>query len=81
MRVRCQETLSCIYHSSTGVLLLGGRIGDGNGEELKTDEIFPSQACSQSICSIPDLDQGRSYHTLSILSSGSFVVCGGVGVK
>ena len=80
MRVRCQETLSCIYHSSTGVLLLGGFFfSDGNGEELKTDEIFPSQACSQSICSIPDLDQGRYFHTLSILSSGSFVVCGGYG--
>ena len=80
MRVRCQETISCIYHSSTGVLLLGGYFfSDGNGEELKTDEIFPSQACSQSICSIPDLDQGRYFHTLSILSSGSFVVCGGYG--
>ena len=79
MRVRCQETLSCIYHFPSGVLLLGGRIGDGVGIDLKTDEIFPSQDCLQSICIIPDLDQGRVFHTLSILSSGSFVVCGGYG--
>ena len=68
-----------MYHFSTGVLLLGGRIGESDAIELKTDEIFPSQDCLQSICIIPDLDQGRVVHTLSILSSGSFVVCGGYG--
>ena len=72
--------LFCINHSSTGVLLLGGYTGDGDSyREVKTDEIFPSQACSQSVCSIPDLAQGRPGHTLSILSSGLFVVCGGYG--
>ena len=59
---------------------MGGYTGDGDSyREVKTDEIFPSQACSQSICSIPDLAQGRPGHTLSILSSGLFVVCGGYG--
>ena len=59
---------------------MGGETSDGDStKELKTDEIFPSQACVQNICSIPDLPQGRPGHTLSILSSGSFVVCGGIG--
>ena len=60
---------------------MGGQTRDGgsNLKELKTEEIFPSQACVQNICSIPDLPQGRPGHTLSILSSGWFVVCGGVG--
>ena len=59
---------------------MGGKTSDGDStKELKTDEIFPSQACVQNICSIPDLAQGRPGHTLSILSSGLFVVCGGIG--
>ena len=60
---------------------MGGLTRDGGSDlkELKTEEIFPSQACVQNICSIPDLPQGRPGHTLSILSSGWFVVCGGVG--
>ena len=74
--------LSCVNHSSSGVLLLGGQTSDEDStKELKTGEIFPSQARVQNtICSIPDLAQGRHDHTLSILSpSGSFVVCGGSG--
>ena len=74
--------LSCVNHSSSGVLLLGGQTSDEDStKELKTGKIFPSQARVQNnICSIPDLAQGRHDHTLSILSpSGSFVVCGGYG--
>ena len=79
--------LSCIYHLSTGVLLLGGETSDGDStndgdstKELKTDEIFPSQArVLKNFCNIPDLAQGRHGHTLSILPSGLFVVCGGDG--
>ena len=74
--------LSCVNHSSSGVLLLGGQTSDEDStKELKTGKIFPSQARVQNtICSIPDLAQGRHNHTLSILSpSGSFVVCGGSG--
>ena len=49
------------------------------GEQLKTAEVFPSQDCLQDVCSVPDLPFGRSHHTLSVLSSGTFVVCGGQG--
>ena len=51
----------------------------GSKIELKTEEIFPSQSCLQNVCSIPDLPEGRPGHTLSVLSSGDFVVCGGIG--
>ena len=50
-----------------------------DGDPLKTAEVFPSQDCLQDVCSVPDLPFGRSHHTLSVLSSGTFVVCGGQG--
>ena len=50
-----------------------------DGDPLKTAEVFPSQDCLQDVCSVPDLPFGRSSHTLSVLSSGIFVVCGGQG--
>ena len=66
---------------------MGGETSDGDStsdedstKELKTNEIFPSQArVLKNFCNIPDLAQGRHGHTLSILPSGLFVVCGGDG--
>ena len=61
-----------------GILLLGGETQDSN-VELKTEEIFPSLGCLQNLCEIPDLPEERVGHTLSVLSPGKFVVCGGYG--
>ena len=54
---------------------MGGR--DGNGNYLYSVEIFPRPPSNS--CTIPDLPQPRGYHSLSLLSGGRLVVCGGSG--
>ena len=48
-------------------------MGGWNGHRLSSTELFPSSGA----CDIPDLPQPRAGHTLSILSEGRLVVCGG----
>ena len=47
--------------------------GGWDGRRLSSIELFPSFAA----CSIPDLPQPTSGHSLSLLSGGRLVVCGG----
>ena len=54
-----------------GQLIVGGF--DGN--YLSSVELFPRP--SSDACSVPDLPQGRLGHSLSLLSGGRLVVCGG----
>ena len=78
LTISALSNMQCNCHCQiSGVLLLGGLPIDG--DRLKTAEVFPSQNCLQDVCSVPDLPFGRSHHTLSVLSSGTFVVCGGQG--
>ena len=45
---------------------------------LENVDLFPPSACSsEPSCSIPDLPQPRLDHSLSLLSGGRLVVCGG----
>ena len=53
--------------------MVGG--SDGNGNLFSSVEIFPPS----NTCSIPDLPQPRYDHSLSLLSGGRLVVCGGSG--
>ena len=55
-----------------GQVVVGGYDG-GYGSYLSNVELFPPSAT----CSIPDLPKPRSGHTLSLLSGGRMVVCGG----
>ena len=48
-------------------------VGGYDGNTLSSVEIFPPS----DTCSIPDLPQARSLHSLSLLSGGRLVVCGG----
>jgi len=54
-----------------GQVVVGGH-GD-NGRRLSSVELFPPS----DNCSIPDLPQPRFGHSLSLLSGGRLVVCGG----
>ena len=59
-------------------MLIGGYGGSTNTTsdiQLASVEIFPPT--SSSDCSIPDLPATRHYHSLSLLSGGRLVVCGG----
>ena len=47
--------------------------GYGNYGRLSSVELFPPS----DTCSIPDLPQTRTSHSLSLLSGGRLVVCGG----
>ena len=49
--------------------------GYGDNGRLSSVELFPPS----DACSIPDLPQPRSSHSLSLLSGGRLVVCGGFG--
>ena len=55
-----------------GQLVVGGI---NNDHALSSVEVFPPSA--NKTCSIPDLPAPRHGHTLSLLSGGRFVVCGG----
>ena len=48
-------------------------VGGYDGNYLSSVELFPPS----DACSIPDLPQPRSGHSLSLLSGGRLVVCGG----
>ena len=48
---------------------------NSHGEKLTNVELFPRPPSDD--CSIPDLPQGRYGHSLSLLSGGRIVVCGG----
>ena len=50
---------------------MGGR---DDSKSLSSVELFPPS----DTCSIPELPHGRSYHSLSLLSGGRLVVCGGL---
>ena len=50
-------------------------VGGYNGNTLSSVELFPLP--SSDTCSIPDLPQARRVHSLSLLSGGRLVVCGG----
>ena len=49
--------------------------GFGDNTLLSSVELFPPS----DACSIPDLPQPRTAHSLSLLSGGRLVVCGGGG--
>jgi len=48
-------------------------VGGKDGNEISSVELFPPS----DACSIPDLPQPRQGHSLSLLSGGRLVVCGG----
>ena len=50
-------------------------VGGAEGNILSSVELFPRP--SSATCSIPDLPQARYSHSLSLLSGGRLVVCGG----
>ena len=50
-------------------------MGGYDGNYLSSVEIFPSP--STDTCSVPDLPGPRDLHSLSLLSGGRLVVCGG----
>ena len=54
---------------------IGGSTSTPSDSNLASVEIFPPP--SSSGCSIPDLPGIRYYHSLSLLSGGRLVVCGG----
>ena len=64
------------YSLTSGQLIVGGNMVTNNGNNyLSSVELFPSP--SSDACSIPDLPQTRIGHSLSLLSGGRLVVCGG----
>ena len=56
-------------------MLVGGLRYDAGNIYLASVEIFPPPISSG--CSIPDLPGARYHHSLSLLSGGRLVVCGG----
>ena len=56
-----------------GQVIIGGWDGTGN---LESVEVFPRPP--SDACFIPNLPQARKDHSLSLLSDGSLVVCGGL---
>lgn len=64
-------TISKYYFrgSPSGTVFVGGY----DGVYLNSVELFPRV----DSCSIPDLPEGRGSHTISLLSGGRLVVCGG----
>ena len=59
---------------ASGQLVVGGL--SSGGSTLSSVEIFPPP--SSDTCSIPDLPGPRRFHSLSLLSGGRLVVCGGI---
>ena len=63
-----------IYHLlAPGQVIVGGH--DGTNAGISKVELFPPS----DACSIPDLPQPRFLHSLSLMSGGRLVVCGGRG--
>ena len=50
-------------------------MGGYNGNILASVDVIPHP--SSSSCTIPNLPQPRRYHSISLLSGGRVVVCGG----
>ena len=86
--IKCQskETTSsflvCFSYSfwsvisfASGQVIVGGQ----NDLSLSSVEIFPPPP--SNTCSIPDLPEGRIKHSLSLLSGGRLVVCGGGSIS
>ncbi len=73
------------HHSATR--LLDGRILIAGGEErqageillLRNTELYDPE--SGTFIAGPDLPEGRSHHTASLLPSGRVLVCGGLGAR
>jgi len=59
----------------TGQVVVGGLTGPPFSFSLSSVELFPRPPSDS--CSIPPLPQDRSGHSLSLLSGGRLVVCGG----
>ena len=60
-----------ILHLAPGQLIVGGSVRMA----LSSVELFPRP--SSDACSVPELPQGRTGTSLSLLSGGRLVVCGG----
>ena len=60
------------HQLSSGQVVIGGL---ADNQKLSSVEIFPPPPSDS--CSIPDLPSPRSGHSLSLLSGGRLVVCGG----
>ena len=79
--VKCKSCLLLLYqfliNFTSGQVIVGGRIGFKGFNVLSSTEIFPSPHFNA--CSVPDMPSGRAHHTLSLLSGGRLVVCGGEG--
>ena len=59
---------------ASGQLIVGGSYGWASSDKLSSVEIFPPP---NDTCSVPSLPGPRSHHSLSLLSGGRLVVCGG----
>merc|ERR1719474_2391948 len=76
--VQCQKSETTTTPTTSadqdlsGQLVVGGYDGSN---QLSSVEIFPPP--SSDTCSIPDLPGPRNGHSLSLLSGGRLVVCGG----
>ena len=71
--VFCEEIFLSFVNFASGQLLVGGYTN--NVDRLSSVEVFPP--FPNNTCSIPDLPQPRVGHSLSLLSGGRLVVCGG----
>ena len=74
--IACQKCFFFLIASSlisfaTGEVIVGGM----DKFYLRSVEIFPPPL--SDTCSIPQLPEGRYRHSLSLLSGGKLVVCGG----
>ena len=74
--MKWKVTISYFFnHKGTlfsGQIIVGGQDGSNY---LTSVELFPRP--TSDTCSIPDLPEPRWFHTLSLLSGGRLVVCGG----
>ena len=67
-----QPPMQCIFVGASGQVVVGGIKSD----QMSNVELFPRPLPGQP-CSIPDLPDRRSDHTLSLISEERLVVCGG----
>ena len=72
-RIKMRFKLFNCLGKASGQVVVGGFDGSNH---LSSVELFPRPP--SDTCSIPDLPQGRNSHSLSLLSGGRLVVCGGL---
>ena len=72
VKIVCFLIVSSLISFATGQLIVSGL----NKFYLPSVEIFPPPP--SNTCSIPDLPEGRTRHSLSHLSEGRLIVCGGL---